>query len=383
MPNAPAHSDTPRRLLDWYDRHRRVLPWRAPPGAVADPYRVWVSEVMLQQTTAAAVANAFEGFLARFPSVEALAAAPIDTVLHAWQGFGYYARARNLHRAAGVVAAGGGRFPDTEEGLRALPGVGAYIAAAVAAIAFGRKATVVDANVERVVARLYAIRTPLPTAKPAIRSATATLTPDDRPGDFAQAMMDLGATICTPRQPRCIICPLQPACRASAEGIAAALPAKLPKPERPLRHGVAFWLRAPDGSVLLRRRPPEGLLGGMMEVPTSPFRAEPWQPADAVTIAPLAADWQPLPGIVTHGFTHFGLEIRVLAARADHPIPELGAWSTVQRLGEHALPTLMKKIVRHALAAEDGVRQAPAPRRARAAARPRASAVPAPAGQRR
>ncbi|WP_374450421.1 A/G-specific adenine glycosylase, partial [Stella sp.] len=372
MPTAPAPTDVARLLLDWYDRHRRVLPWRALPGAGADPYRVWVSEVMLQQTTAAAVANAFAGFLARFPTVEALAAAPIDEVLHAWQGFGYYARARNLHRAAGVVAAAGGRFPDTEEGLRALPGVGPYIAAAVAAIAFDRPATVVDANVERVVARLFAIRTPLPAARPAIRAATATLTPPGRPGDFAQAMMDLGATVCTPRQPRCMICPLESACRASAEGVAGALPAKSPKPERPRRHGVAYWLTASDGRVLLRRRPAEGLLGGMMEVPTGPFRDRPWEAAEAVTAAPVAADWRPLAGTVAHGFTHFGLELRLFAARIGGADPALGTWSEVARLGDHALPTLMKKVVRHALAAGQDSRAAPAVRAPRAAASRRA-----------
>ncbi|BBK34562.1 A/G-specific adenine glycosylase [Allostella humosa] len=340
-------------MLAWYDRYRRVLPWRVLPGAVADPYRVWVSEVMLQQTTAASVANAFERFLARFPSVTALAEAPLDRVLHAWQGFGYYARARNLHRAAGIVAAQGGIFPDSEDGLRALPGVGAYIAAAVAAIAFGRPATVVDANVERVVARLFAIRTPLPAAKPAIRLAAAALTPPDRPGDHAQAMMDLGATVCVPRGPRCMVCPLAGQCRGLAEGIAGELPAKAAKAARPVRHGIAFWLAADDGSVLLRRRPERGLLGGMTGLPTTAFRERPWSLAEAAAEAPVAGPWQPLAGTVVHVFTHFALELTVAAGRVARADPALGLWATPDGMRDHALPTLMKKAVRHALAETD------------------------------
>lgn len=342
------------RLLDWYDRHRRVLPWRALPGRPNDPYLVWVSEVMLQQTTAAAVANAFPGFIGKFPTVEAMAAAPLDAVLHAWQGFGYYARARNLHRAAGVVVAGeGGRFPDTEEGLRALPGVGPYIAAAVAAIAFDRPATVVDANVERVVARLFAIRTPLPAAKPAIRAAAALLTPVQRPGDHAQAMMDLGATVCTVREPRCMVCPLAAHCLARGQGIAAALPAKAAKAARPVRHGIAYWAVAEDGAVLLRRRPEKGLLGGMIEVPTSDFRAGPPTSAEAAAAAPLPGTWRALDGTVVHVFTHFELRLTVMTARIGSRAGTPGIWSTVPGLKDHALPTLMKKVVRHALAASD------------------------------
>ncbi|MCC7273735.1 MAG: A/G-specific adenine glycosylase [Alphaproteobacteria bacterium] len=336
-------------LLAWYDRHRRTLPWRAPPGGRSDPYRVWVSEVMLQQTTVATVARAFAGFLARYPTVEAMAAAPLDDVLHAWQGFGYYARARNMHRAARRVAALGGAFPDTEEGLRALPGVGAYIAAAVAAIAFDRPATVVDANVERVVARLFAVREALPGARPAIRRHAAALTPPERAGDHAQAMMDLGATICTPRAPRCLLCPLATFCRARAAGIAATLPAKAAKAARPLRHGVAFWAVRPDGAVLLRRRPEDGLLGGMMEVPTTEFRERPWTAAEVRAAAPVAIAWHPLGGTVRHGFTHFSLELTVMAGRVPVRARPSGVWSTVEALGDHALPTLMKKVVRHAL----------------------------------
>ncbi|MGE0718782.1 MAG: A/G-specific adenine glycosylase [Alphaproteobacteria bacterium] len=336
-------------LLAWYDRHRRVLPWRAAAGEQPDPYRVWVSEVMLQQTTVATVGRAFERFLARFPTVEAMAAAPLDDVLHAWQGFGYYARARNMHRAAAVVAAAGGRFPDTEDGLRALPGVGAYIAAAVAAIAFGRPATVVDANVERVVARLFAIRTPLPRGKGEIRARAGLLTPPARAGDFAQAMMDLGSGICAPRGPRCMLCPLREDCRGRAEGVAGELPARAEKPVRPLRHAVAFWLVRPDGAVLLRRRPDDGLLGGMMEVPTTPLRDAPWPLAEARREAPMAAAWRPLAGTVAHGFTHFSLELTILTARAPPRARPGGVWSTIDGLAGHALPTLTKKVVRHAV----------------------------------
>ncbi|HVO17494.1 MAG TPA: A/G-specific adenine glycosylase, partial [Alphaproteobacteria bacterium] len=247
-------------LLAWYDRHRRRLPWRAGPGERPDPYRVWLSEIMLQQTTVATVGPYFTAFLERWPDVARLAAAPLDDVLHAWQGLGYYARARNLHRCAAVVARDhGGRFPDTEDALRALPGVGAYTAAAIAAIAFDRPAVVVDGNVERVVARLHAVDAPLPAAKPELRRLAAALTPDARPGDFAQAMMDLGATLCTPRAPRCVLCPLMAGCAARTRGIAEELPRRTAKPEKPTRRGVAFFAVDADGAVLLRRRDESGL----------------------------------------------------------------------------------------------------------------------------
>ena len=237
-------------LLAWYDRHARVLPWRAPPGATAEPYVVWLSEIMLQQTTVAAVGPYFERFLARWPDVRSLAAAPLDDVLTAWAGLGYYARARNLHACARQVAESlGGRFPDNESDLRALPGIGAYTAAAIAAIAFDRKATVVDGNVERVVARLFALETPLPKAKKPLHALAESLTPDRRPGDYAQAMMDLGATLCLPRRPKCPLCPLQETCLARRAGLAEALPRRSPKPERPTRRGIAFWLTDRAGAV--------------------------------------------------------------------------------------------------------------------------------------
>lgn len=339
------------RLLVWYDRHRRVLPWRAPPGVRPDPYHVWLSEVMLQQTTVAAVAPYFQAFVARWPTVRDLAAAPLDSVLREWAGLGYYARARNLHKCAQTVAAWrGGRFPEDEAALRKLPGVGDYTAAAIAAIAFGHRAVVMDGNVERAVARLFAVRDPLPGAKPALKRLAGELTPDVRPGDYAQALMDLGATVCTPRKPACGLCPWMADCAARAAGIAETLPTKAEKTERPTRRGVAFWAMRPDGSVLLRRRPEAGLLGGMIEIPSTPWRAEVWAPDEAAGAAPVAAEWRALPGLVRHGFTHFQLELSVMAGKVGGNAAARGLWCPLDRLGDHALPTLMRKVVRHALA---------------------------------
>ena len=341
-------------LLAWYDRHRRELPWRAPPGRRADPYHVWLSEIMLQQTTVATVGPYFRAFLDRWPNVEALAAAPLDDVLHAWQGLGYYARARNLHRCAGVVAGRlEGRFPETEAGLRELPGIGPYTAAAIAAIAFDLPATPVDGNFERVMARLHAVATPLPDAKPELARLARSLTPAARPGDHAQATMDLGAVICRPKTPLCGRCPLATHCRGRAEGVAGDLPRRKPKTPRPLRHGVVFWLTRGDGAVLLRRRPYSGLLGGMMEVPSTDWREAPWSHGEALASAPTAAEWQPLPGIVEHGFTHFRLRLELLAARFEGAGPD-GTWCEIDDLGGQALPTLSKKVIRHALDREPG-----------------------------
>jgi A/G-specific adenine glycosylase len=344
-------ADLPQRLLAWYDRHARSLPWRAPPGERADPYRVWLSEIMLQQTTVVAVGPYFRDFLARWPTVHDLAAADLDAVLHAWQGLGYYARARNLHKCARVVVAGhGGRFPDNEAGLLRLPGIGAYTAAAIAAIAFGRKATAMDGNVERVVARLFAVTDPLPGSKPELRRLAGSLTPDVRAGDYAQAVMDLGATICLPRKPKCLLCPWADACRAQRAGIVESLPARSPKAERPKRHGIVFWAMRSDGAVLLRRRPENGLLGGMMEVPSTDWRAAPWSLDEAVPAAPVPAAWRPLGGVVRHGFTHFELELSLVAGHAPAGAGRGALWCPVDRLSDYALPTLMKKVVRHALA---------------------------------
>jgi A/G-specific adenine glycosylase len=344
-------SDLADRLLAWYDRHARALPWRAKAGARADPYRVWLSEIMLQQTTVAAVGPYFRAFLARWPTVHDLAAADLDAVLHAWQGLGYYARARNLHRCARAVSAEhGGEFPDSEAALLRLPGVGAYTAAAIAAIAFGRRAIVMDGNVERVIARLFKVATPLPRAKPELRRLAEGLTPAARAGDYAQAMMDLGATICLPRKPKCMLCPLGDGCAARRAGNQEALPAKLPKAVRPKRHGVVFWTLRRDGAVLLRRRPENGLLGGLFEVPSTEWRAAPWSIDEAKAAAPARASWRPLEGVVRHGFTHFELELSLLVGSARNVGAEGGVWCPVDRLSDYALPTLMKKVVRHALA---------------------------------
>ena len=295
------------RLLGWYDRHARVLPWRAPPGtAPMDPYRVWLSEVMLQQTTVAAVKGYFERFTMLWPDVQALAAAEDTQVMGEWAGLGYYARARNLLECARKVAAMGG-FPDTRQALAELPGIGPYTSAAIAAIAFDRAETVVDGNVERVVARLFAVDTPMPAAKPALVALATTLTPDRRPGDFAQATMDLGATICTPRNPACALCPLNDLCQARALGCAAELPRKLPKPPRPLRRGTA-WLALDGDHVLVERRPAKGLLGGTLAFPSTG-----WDGSEHP--APAAGPWQEL-GEVRHVFTHFELHLTVLCGPA-------------------------------------------------------------------
>jgi A/G-specific adenine glycosylase len=336
-------------LLAWYDRHRRRLPWRALPGEAADPYRVWLSEIMLQQTTVAAVIPYYERFVTRFPSVDALAAAPLEAVLAAWAGLGYYARARNLHACARAVAAAGG-FPRDLEGLRALPGIGAYTAAAVGAIAFGVPTVPVDGNVERVVARLFAIDEPLPGAKPAIAAAAGMLGADPdaraRPSDFAQALFDLGATICTPTTPTCALCPWRDACAGRLAGIAAELPRKAPKKQRPVRHGVHFWLTDEAGQVLLRRRPPSGLFGGMTELPGTPWRGESWTATDAVRHAPMPAEWRPA-GQVRHGLTHFELVIDLLAARVPR-IEADGFLRPATALADEALPSVMRKCARMA-----------------------------------
>jgi len=335
------------RLLDWYDAHGRDLPWRAKPGETPDPYRVWLSEVMLQQTTVAAVAPRFREWTERWPSVEALAAAPDEAIMAAWAGLGYYARARNLVKAARAVAAAGG-FPRTEAGLLELPGLGAYTAAAVASIAFGERAVVVDANVERVVARLFAIETPLPAARPAIRVATDRITPDARAGDFSQAMMDLGATLCTVRKPRCLLCPLRESCEAFAAGDPARLPVKAAKKAKPRRHGTIFWLERREGTraVWLVRRPDRGLLGGMRALPTGPWT----DPAPALAEAPAAINWRMLEGKVEHGFTHFDLTLALAVGRGE--AQGAGEWWPVADLAAAGLPTLFAKAAQAVMAAE-------------------------------
>ncbi|WP_416898538.1 MAG: A/G-specific adenine glycosylase [Minwuia sp.] len=337
-------------LLAHYDIHRRVLPWRALPGETPDPYRVWLSEIMLQQTTVATVGPYFRAFTERWPTVEALAAADQDEVMHAWQGLGYYSRARNLLKCAKtVVAEHGGRFPETEAGLLELPGIGPYTAAAIAAIAFDRPAMPVDGNIERVTARLFAIEAEMPGSKPELRRLAATLTPERRPGDFAQALMDLGATICTPKSPACTRCPLGPHCEAAAKGIAAQLPRRAPKKAKPTRHAVFFWLVRDDGAVLFQRRPDEGLLGGMVMPPSTPWREEgPWDEGEALSHVPAHTEWRELNGTVRHGFTHFHFDMTVWTGQAVGGGPD-GVWARPDEFGALALPTVAKKLCRHAL----------------------------------
>ena len=331
---------TATRLLDHYDGQYRALPWRSPPRSPPpDPYVVWLSEVMLQQTTVATVIPRFTRFLARWPTVGSLAAAPLDDVLGEWAGLGYYARARNLHACAREVAARGG-FPRSEAGLLQLPGLGAYTAAAIAAIAFGEPATVVDTNVERVVARLHAIDRPVANARAEIRALAGALTPASRPGDYAQAMMDLGATICRPRRPDCAACPLAPDCSAFASGAPEAYPAPKAKRERPHRHAIAWWIER-DDCVWLVRRPERGMLGGMAALPGPEWgNAPPAAPAIAT---------------VSHGFTHFTLDLHIVARPV--PPPGEGWWQAIGELANAGLPTLYRRAVeavlsgKHSLAA--------------------------------
>ncbi len=350
---AHAQSDA---LLAWYDRHRRKLPWRTPPGEKPDPYRVWLSEVMLQQTTVKTVAPYYARFVSRWPDVQSLAGAPLGDVLSAWAGLGYYARARNLHACArAVVGRHGGKFPTSEAELRALPGVGPYTAAAIAAIAFQQPTMAVDGNVERVISRLFAVEQELPAAKPRLKRLAEALMPQQRAGDFAQALMDLGATICTPKKPACSLCPWNSACIAFARGDPQTFPRKRAKSEGALRRGAAFVARRADGAVLLRTRPANGLLGGMTEVPTTAW-SQHFDAKRAAADAPFAGRWRKLPGAVTHAFSHFPLELTVYTTRVPRTraAPAGMRWTPVQNLGNEALPSLMRKVL--ALALRDGGR---------------------------
>jgi A/G-specific adenine glycosylase len=375
-------------LLAWYDVHRRVLPWRAPKGKRADPYRVWLSEIMLQQTTVQAVAGYYRKFLSLWPDVKALASARQDDVLAAWAGLGYYARARNLHAAAKVVAFEmGGKFPTTAEALRALPGVGGYTSAAIAAIAYDEKQAAMDANAERVIARAFAVKTPLPQAKKELHAHCQALVPE-RAGDFAQALMDLGSAICTPKRPACPNCPWSASCEARKLGIQEQLPVKAPKIARPLKRGAAFVVRDASGAVLLVKRPDKGLLASMLEPPLGPWGEDFPKGERALKQAPFEAKWKKRPGIVRHGFTHFELEVEVYVAEVrKHPPLEGGSkfaqqisgrgevgtnpspknsrdkranfsaspsrgeakWIPAEKLRAVALPTVMRKIVEHGL----------------------------------
>jgi len=354
---AAVSSPQPTDLLAWYDRHRRVLPWRAPPGRRANPYHVWLSEIMLQQTTVKTVGPYYAKFLKLWPDISALAAAPLDDVLKAWAGLGYYARARNLHACArAVVERHGGKIPATEALLRELPGIGPYTAAAIAAIAFDECTSPVDGNIERVIARLYALETPLPAAKPEISRLARALTPPQRSGDFAQAMMDLGATICTPKSPACILCPWNESCAAYARGNAETFPRRLPKREGDLRRGAAFVVQRADDFVLVRTRPEKGLLGGMTEVPTTEWSKD-FDASTAMKGAPHFASmrkplaWQKTLGVVRHVFTHFPLELIVYVSEvpARTAAPKATRWVKISELGGEALPSLMRKVIAHAL----------------------------------
>jgi A/G-specific adenine glycosylase len=356
-----AASARPALLLAWYDRHRRRLPWRPLPGALADPYRVWLSEIMLQQTGVKTVGPYFEKFVARWPDVEALGRASLDDVLRMWAGLGYYSRARNLHACAvALLRDHGGVFPDTEQGLRTLPGIGPYTAAAIAAIAFGRRTMPVDGNIERVVSRLFAVEEPLPQAKPLIQRLAATLLAatragdeKSRAGDSAQALMDLGASICTPKKPACSLCPLNDDCVARARGDQETFPRKAPKKAGTLRRGAAFVVTRGD-QLLVLSRPEKGLLGGMTEVPTSHWRAAE-DDKTALKQAPSVrgiARWHREAGVVTHVFTHFPLELAVYTARvpARAGAPEGMRWVPIATLKDEALPNVMRKVIAHGLA---------------------------------
>jgi A/G-specific adenine glycosylase len=359
--------DRPALLLGWYDRHRRRLPWRPLPGVSPDPYRVWLSEIMLQQTTVQAVGPYFEKFLLKWPSVAALGGASLDDVLRMWAGLGYYSRARNLHACAVVVKRDhGGEFPDTEDGLRALPGIGTYTAAAIAAIAFGRHTMPVDGNIERVASRLFAVEEPLPKSKPLIRQLASTLLASTgegdaktragdaktRAGDSAQALMDLGSTICTPKRPVCALCPLNDSCAARSRGDQETFPRKAPKKAGKLRRGAAFVVTRGD-ALLVRTRAEKGLLGGMTEVPTSDWLAAQDDKA-ALKQAPAlkgVARWHRKVGVVTHVFTHFPLELVVYTASvpARQRAPLGMRWVPIATLPDEALPTVMRKVIAHGL----------------------------------
>jgi len=339
-----------RRLLAWWDGARRDLPWRAPPGETADPYRVWLSEILLQQTTAAAVAPYYARFLQRWPRVEALAAASLDEVIEAFAGLGYYARARNLHACAQEIARRGGRFPDNEADLRALPGVGAYTAAAVAAIAFGEPAAAVDGNVARIMARLAALPTPWPQARAAIAAATAALVPADRPGDFAQALMDLGAMVCRPRNPDCAACPLSGDCAAALAGEAELYPRRAAAKARPVRFGAAYFAFRRDGAFLARRRPPKGLLSATLELPGPPWRIA--EEGGASATPPFAARWRRLSGEVEQVFTHFTLRLAIYVAAVDAAPDDAGPllWIAAAEAERAGFSSVMLKAVVHAQA---------------------------------
>ncbi len=338
------------RTLRWWDGARRALPWRAEAGESADPYRVWLSEILLQQTTTQAASPYFQTFVERWPTVEALAAAPLEAVIGAFAGLGYYSRARNLHACARTIAKAGGRFPDDETSLRALPGVGAYTAAAIAAIAFDRQAAPVDGNIARIIARLVALETPIAEARSAIAAVARTLAPPARAGDFAQALMDLGATVCRPLRPACRDCPLKFDCAAFAAGAPEAYPVRRPSKAKPQRAGAVFFAHRADGAFLARRRPPRGLLASTLELPGTAWTSE-GPGEDWTESAPCGARFRRLPGTVSQAFTHFALTLTVHAAPYEGDPPGDGFWVARDAVGGAGFSNVMRKAVAHALEA--------------------------------
>ena len=343
--NKATHTnETATLLLDWYDKYRRTLPWRALSGEKPDVYKIWLSETMLQQTKVATVISYYQNFIRKWPSLASLADATQDDVLRAWAGLGYYARARNLYACAQIVMHKyGGDFPDTEEGLRSLPGVGPYTAAAITAIAYDRPAVVVDGNVARVISRLFRVPKPIPEAQTLLRELAANITPQDRPGDYAQAIMDLGAVICTPRSPKCIECPWAEICEARVTKTPEYWPRRRPKAKKPMRYGVAFWVERSDGAVMLRRRPDKGIFGGMTEIPNSGWHDQPLSERLVRSHAPIGARWVNIPKLINHSFTHFDMEITVLTTRSNNA-PEDSFWCAREAIKSEALPSLMRKI---------------------------------------
>ena len=339
------------RTLAWWDRARRKLAWRAEPGETPDPYRVWLSEVLLQQTTAQAVTPYYRTFVEKWPGVEDLAATPLEAVISAFAGLGYYSRARNLHACAKAVASAGGRFPSDEAALRLLPGVGAYTAAAIAAIAFDLPAAPVDGNIARILARLIGLEAPIAGSRRTIAAAARGLAPPRRAGDFAQALMDIGAMICRPRNPDCGACPLQADCAAFRSGAPETYPSKAKAKAKPRRAGAVFFAHRADGAFLARRRPPTGLLASTVELPGTPWTSE--GPGAAWSDgAPLAARWRRLPGQVEQVFTHFALSLVVYAGAYDGGAPDSHFWVEREAVGEAGFSNVMRKAVQHAI--DDG-----------------------------
>jgi A/G-specific adenine glycosylase len=342
-------------LLRWYDTHQRVLPWRAVAGYLPNPYHVWLSEIMLQQTTVATVKDYFIRFVTRWPMIENLAETTLDEVFHAWQGLGYYSRARNLHRCAQTVVRDfKGILPKQEQTLLTLPGIGPYTAAAIAAIAYDQPTIPVDGNVVRVFSRVFALETSLPVLKNEVQALAKGMVPSRRSGDLAQSLMDLGATVCRPRNPACGICPLQEICRGYHQGIAGQLPRPALKGIKPRRYGIAFWVEDEDRKILLEKRPDKGLLAGLIGLPTTFWREAPWDlnSEEILTEAPPGVKrWEPLPAPVHHTFTHFHLELKIAKGRSN--MPQKGFWSPLEDLKSHALPTVMKKVIRQVTESSD------------------------------